>query len=306
MVDASVIVPVRNGAATLARTLDALAAQDFPGTYEVFVVDNGSTDDTVAIAEAAPGPVTVLTKPPSPGPGEGRNLGVASSTGAALAFCDADVFPTPGWLREGVAALESADLVQGKVLPDPDTPMRTFDRSLWITYEVGLWETANLFVRRETFEGVGGFEDWLFPGKGRVMGEDVWFGWRAVRAGARTAFAEEALAYHAVFERGARDYVAERARLRFFPAMAAKAPELRHHFFFARVFLSRRSAAFDLALAGLGAARLLRSPVPLLALAPYVWMNRHRRRAAPVEVVADAVGLAAMLRGSVAYRSPLL
>ncbi len=86
--------------------------------------------------------------------------------------------------------------------------------------------------------------------------------------GARAAFAADALAHHAVFPRGWREYVEERRRLRYFPAMAARVPELREHFFYRRVFLSRRTAAFDLALAGAAGGLLLRSPLPLLAAGP--------------------------------------
>jgi hypothetical protein len=83
---------------------------------------------------------------------------VAESSGTALAFCDADCYPTKGWLAAGVRALEHAELVQGKVVPEPEVAMGPFDRSLWVTSSVGLWETANLFVTRDLFERVGGFE----------------------------------------------------------------------------------------------------------------------------------------------------
>ena len=115
----------------------------------------------------------------------------------ALAFCDADCFPEKGWLSAGVRALEGAELVQGRVLPDPGAEMGPFDRSLWIGKEVGLWETANLFVTRALFDRVGGFEDWPRVAEGKAMAEDVWFGWRAKRSGARSSFCPEALAYHA-------------------------------------------------------------------------------------------------------------
>lgn len=312
MVEASVIVPARNAAPTLPRTLRALAEQDFGGSYEVIVVDDGSTDRTAALTREAPGPVTVLEQA-ARGPAEARNLGVAHAGGPLLAFCDADVFPAPGWLRAGADALRRADLVQGHVLPDPEAPMGPFDRTLWITFEVGLYETASLFVTRELFDRVGGFEAWLEPGIGKAMAEDVWFGWKARRCGARTAFCAEAFAHHAVFPRGWREYAAERRRLRYFPAMAAKMPELRRHFFHRRVFLNRRSAAFDLALAGAGAAALLRSPLPLAAAMPYarVVYNRARRfglrapAVAAADTAADLVGLYSMAVGSVRYRSPL-
>jgi glycosyltransferase involved in cell wall biosynthesis len=309
----SVIVPARDAEATLPRTLDALARQDIDAPYEVIVIDDGSSDRTVERARSAPGPVKVLEQE-GRGPGEARNRGVAESSACALAFCDADVFPTPGWLREGLRSLASADVVQGHVLPDPSVELGPFDRTLWITFEVGLYETANLFATREVFDRIGGFEEWLDVEIGKAMAEDVWFGWKARRAGARTAFCAEALAHHAVFPRPWHEYIAERRRLRYFPAMAAKMPELRSHFLFARTFLSKRSAALDAGLAGAAAAMALRSPLPLVAGIPYGRLVLQRARSydgewpkvAAADLVADVVGLAAMLRGSLRYRSPVL
>ena len=50
----SVVVPARNSAATIGRTLAALAEQDLDDAYEVIVVDNGSDDDTALIAGLRP------------------------------------------------------------------------------------------------------------------------------------------------------------------------------------------------------------------------------------------------------------
>ena len=179
------------------------------------------------------------------------------------------MFPTPGWLAAGAAALESADVVQGHVEPDPSVALGPFDRTLWIQFEVGLYETASLFATREAFDSAGGFEHWLEPEIGKAMAEDVWFGWKARRAGARTAFSGDALAYHAVFPRDWRAYVTERRRLRYFPAMARKMPELRRDFFYRRLFLNRRTAALDAAVVGAVGAAVLRSRAPLIAAAPY-------------------------------------
>ena len=313
MPDASVIVPARDAESTLPRALEALARQDFEGGYEVIVVDDGSRDETAALARSAPGPVTVVQQEAS-GPAAARNRGVAAAGGRVLAFCDADCFPTPGWLAEGVAALQQADLVQGKVLPDPTVPLGPFDRTLWVTWEAGLYETANLFVTRETFDRVGGFEEWLRVEIGKGMFEDTWFGWRAKRAGLSTVFSEEALVHHAVFPRSGREYVDEQRRLFYFPAVAQKVPELRRQFFYRRVFLNRRSAALDAAVAGWAVAAARRSPLPLLASAPYAYTPLRRARGhgngwekvAAVDLAADLVGLASMVRGSLRYRSPLV
>jgi hypothetical protein len=124
----------------------------------------------------------------------------------------------------------------------------------------------------------------------------------------------DALAHHAVFPRGWREYAAERSRLRYFPAMARKMPELRRAFLYRRVFLDARSARFDLAAAGAAAAAALRSPVPLLAAIPYVRAGlAHARRGGPggppplavgaADLAADAVGMASLLAGSLRYRS---
>jgi hypothetical protein len=245
---------------------------------------------------------------------------VARARGTLLAFCDADVFPAPGWLAAGVRALAAADLVQGRVLPDPHAPLGPFDRTLWINGAVGLWETANLFVTRNAFDAAGGFEQWLVPRRGKALAEDVWFGYRALRAGARPAFCADAVAHHAVFPRGWRAYAAERARLRFFPAMTARMPELRHAFLYRGAFLNARTARLDLALAGALIAAARRSPLSLAAAVPYAReLRRHAGRAraagpkapapaavAAADLCADLVGLAALVAGSIRYGTPVL
>lgn len=273
-------------------------------------MDDGSDDGTVAIAQAAGPPIRTIAQEAA-GPAAARNRGVAESRGTALAFCDADCFPVPGWLAAGVASLEHAELVQGKVTADPGATLGPFDRSLWIDHEVGLWETANLFVTRQTFDRVGGFEDWLVPVAGKAMAEDVWFGWRAKRAGARSAFCVEALAYHAVFSRGPGEYISERRRCRHFPEMAAKMPELREAFFTKRLFLTARTAAFDAAVVGATLAIARRKAWPLLAAAPFAKLVQDRMRhygveVAAVDLAADVVTAWSLVAGSVRAGTPVL
>jgi Glycosyl transferase family 2 len=311
---ASVVITAWNSAATLPATLAALAAQEIEGEYEVIVVDNGSEDGTGGLARAAPGPVRVVERDHGLA-GEARNDGAAVALGDVLAFTDADCYPEPGWLASGLRALEEgADLVQGRVDPEPGVAMGPFDRSLWVHSDDGLYQTANLFVRRSLFERIGGFEEVFDDPSARAFGEDVWLGWRARRAGARAAFCAAALVHHAVLPRGAGGYVAERRRLGLFPGLVGRVPELRDSFLRARVFLSARSGAFDGAMTGAMLAVVTRRRLALALAVPYGVMVARRSlqsgarapAVAAVEVAADAVGFVSLVAGSIRTRSIVL
>jgi GT2 family glycosyltransferase len=311
----SVIVPARNAATELPRLLDALGGQDLDEPFEVIVVDDRSDDETAATARVHPA-VTLVLAGEGLGPGAARNRAAARASAPVLAFTDADCIPERGWLRAGLAAMRGADLVQGAVAPPAGEVPGPFDRVVAVGGPSCLYETANLLVRKELFERVGGFERWLVPrGGGKELGEDVWLGWRCRRVGAREAFAPDALVRHPAEPRGPLGFVAEHARLRFFPAIAARIPEMREEFFYRRIFLNRRTAQFDLALAGAAAAALTRRAVPLAAAAPYArglagdargWGLPRVPAVLATRVAADALGLAAMAWGSARERSLLL
>jgi glycosyltransferase involved in cell wall biosynthesis len=104
---ASVIVPVWNDAERLKRCLDHLRRQTLPPeNFEVIVIDNGSTDGSRAVAEAAGG-VIVLDEP-TPGSYHARNKGLRMARGRIIAFTDADCAPSPDWLEKSLARLADA------------------------------------------------------------------------------------------------------------------------------------------------------------------------------------------------------
>lgn len=310
---ASVVVPAKDAAATLPRALACLVAQQLEDGFEVIVVDDGSIDETPQIVEAA-GPPVRLVSGAGLGAADARNRGVAAAAGDVLAFTDADCFAPPGWLAAGLDAMREADLIQGAVEPDPDTPPAGFDHTIVVPSRSALFETANLFVTRELFERVGGFEEIVDAGRAQGrFGEDAWFGWRATRTGARTGFATKAVTYHARIRRSGREFVAERRRLRHFPALLVAIPEIRARRSVGWIFLSSQTAAFDIAVAGVFVAATTRSRLPLLAAAPYaaslkerVGTSRWAPRLAAVELAADAIGLVALMRGSLEARTLLL
>src|SRR5579863_2411026 len=85
----SVIIPVFNGADTIAAAIDSALAQEFGGVLEVIVVNDGSTDATSSVLDAYRGHVTVLDRD-NRGPAAARNAGVRASHGEYVAFLDAD------------------------------------------------------------------------------------------------------------------------------------------------------------------------------------------------------------------------
>ncbi|HYI38553.1 MAG TPA: glycosyltransferase family A protein [Thermoleophilaceae bacterium] len=320
--EVSVIVPARNAVETLPRLFDALDRSTFEGEHEVILVDDGSTDGTPELARERGAAVVSLQG--QGGPAQARNAGLEAARGPLIAFTDADCEPCAQWLSEVVAALRAgAGLVRGPVKPDPRATVGPYDRTLWIDESSPLFETANLAVTRAVADRVGGFIPFA-PGPGAApglrprvdeghFGEDVVFGWSARRAGARVVYAERALVHHAVFPRGPRGFIAERRRLRFFPALVREIPELRGALP-GRYFLATRSAQVDLAVAGVALALARRRVWPLAAVVPYAtarlqWRSAWRRSVARrnlAYVAADGVGLVALVRGSLAARRLLL
>jgi GT2 family glycosyltransferase len=310
-----VVVPAHNAAGTLGRTLDALAAQELGEPFEVFVVDDGSTDSTAEIARAHP-VVRRVVSGAGGSPGAARNAGAAGATAPALAFTDADCVPSPGWLAAGLRGLRDADLVQGRVDPDPNAARHPWDRTVSVTAAWGLFESANLFVDRGWFERLGGFSDGIAaPGDRPPLAEDVFLGWAIRDAGGRTAFTPAARVEHAVVARRATAFVAESKRLRHFPEIARRAPGIRETFLRRRVFLPGPTASFEAAALGAAVALVVRSPLPLAAALPYVqrlhrtarqWPGYPTWRLLGVTVAADAVGAAALVRGSLEQRTLVL
>jgi GT2 family glycosyltransferase len=100
----SVIIPCYNRALTIELCLRSVAAQTYPA-IEVIVADDGSTDDSAAIAELAG--ATVLRLPENRGPSAARNLGAGRARGEILFFLDADVALEPDSVAAAVAHLRS-------------------------------------------------------------------------------------------------------------------------------------------------------------------------------------------------------
>ena len=112
----SVVIPCLDAAATLPRQLDALAAQEWSGPWEVIVADNGSTDGTAAVAmewaSRVPA-ITVVDASEHPGAAHARNAGAARARYDHLVWVDADDEVRPGFLAAMAVALADHDFCCG-------------------------------------------------------------------------------------------------------------------------------------------------------------------------------------------------
>jgi glycosyltransferase involved in cell wall biosynthesis len=104
-VKVSIIVPVYNKAPYIARCLRSISSQTYED-FELLIVDDGSTDDSVQEVRRHDDPRLRLIQQPNRGPGAARNTGMAAARGALCAFLDADDEWLPHYLEDSVAFLD--------------------------------------------------------------------------------------------------------------------------------------------------------------------------------------------------------
>jgi GT2 family glycosyltransferase len=211
----SVIVVCWNSAAVLGGCLDCLLAQDY-ANYEIVVVDDGSQDDTLAVAGRHASPdsnLRIVRSPRNRGCPAARNLGLEHARGEIVAFIDADGFAAGSWLRELVAAFDEDERVgaAASTVFFADNPLVlngaggivnrqgwAADLSMNESYERAELASEALYpmgcgmaVRRSALQQVGSFDD-------RMLNyyDDVDYGIRLWRAGYRVVVAQDAWIDH--------------------------------------------------------------------------------------------------------------
>jgi glycosyltransferase involved in cell wall biosynthesis len=153
----SVLVPAFNSADTLATALDSLARQSW-STLEVLIIDDASTDDTLAVAEAFAehdGRFKVLRRPYCEGAYAARNFGLNKAKGEFITVHDADDWSHPEKIEKQVWHL----LMHPELMACTSHWVRCSDRlefSAW-RIETGWVERniSSLMYRRKVFEELG-------------------------------------------------------------------------------------------------------------------------------------------------------
>lgn len=169
-VDASVVIPVRDGASTIVRQLHALAAQeDVDASWEIVVSDNGSRDETreavLSESRRLPVPVRVVDAGSRPGLSHARNVGVLHARGEFVLFCDADDIVRRRWLSSAIRGLRASDVVGGDIHPFESEaqlgsePPRGLISASFGPAIIG----CNFGLRRAAYLAIGGCDESLPP-----------------------------------------------------------------------------------------------------------------------------------------------
>jgi cellulose synthase/poly-beta-1,6-N-acetylglucosamine synthase-like glycosyltransferase len=200
-----ILIAAKNEERYLGACLEALERQDYPKeSYRIYVIDNGSSDNTVRIAQQHD--VQVLSEPKG-GAAAARNAGLAQSCSELVGFLDAHCVPEKNWIRLMAEQFEVAELggCQGRIENKSvnervqkylnDSGVLSNERVLVDTISgkrnIYPWIlSGNCMYRREALNEAGFFNQKL------EACEDVDLAWRVVLLGYQLAYVPEAKLVH--------------------------------------------------------------------------------------------------------------
>jgi GT2 family glycosyltransferase/glycosyltransferase involved in cell wall biosynthesis len=208
-----ILVNYRGASDTVAAVGYLTALPEFPKSLEIVVVDNASGDDSLAVLGTLGNQITLIESPANLGFAGGCNLGVSHSQGDIVAFLNNDARPGPTWVSAALERFGDRDdvgAVASRVL-DWDGKKVDYQGAGLTWYGMGyrpltgnavskkkqnahavLFGTgAAMFVRRNVFDDLGGFDENFF-----MFFEDVDFGWRLNLAGYSFIYEPLSVAFH--------------------------------------------------------------------------------------------------------------
>lgn len=195
----SIIVPVYNRNKEIITLLDSLLCIDYPKEfYEIIVIDNNSIDGTKEVIKNYP--VRLLEENDIQSSYAARNKGIKNAKYGILAFIDSDCIADEDWLKEGIKPIigGKADIVGGNVeffFSEKKTAAELYDSITNMQIEDNIRErnvakTANLFAKKEIFNKIGLFPDYV------KSGGDVQWTNKATRKSFSLVYAPKAVVKH--------------------------------------------------------------------------------------------------------------
>jgi glycosyltransferase involved in cell wall biosynthesis len=224
-VKVSVVIPAYNAERTIGEAVaHSLSQTKGSLQVELIVVDDGSTDDTAAVAESAG--ATVIRQQNS-GPAAARNRGWKSATGTFICFTDSDCIPAADWLENLLDGFTDSQV--GAVAGSYEIANLSSWLARWVHQEIRerhkrmpsfiqAFGSYNVAIPRHVLQATGGFD----PSYRRASGEDNDLSYRIIKKGWRIAFRPQAKVAHFHPEK-LRRYFMEQYRHGFWRAKLYKA-----------------------------------------------------------------------------------
>ena len=199
----SIIIAAYNAAATIGQQLEALANQVWSESWEVIVVNNRSTDNTVEVAAGYQSRLTnlrIIDAPKRPGGAYAVNTGAQFAHGESLAFCDSDDVVGEGWVAAMGQALKINEFVAGpfetrylntgvvqrhRTNPQADG-IQQYTYPPYLPHAA----SANMGIRRKVFERLHGFDESM------AALYDTDLCWRAQLSGVKLVYVPNAVVHY--------------------------------------------------------------------------------------------------------------
>ncbi|MFC5864989.1 glycosyltransferase [Acidicapsa dinghuensis] len=196
----SVIIPTFNGASRISHCIDALLHQSTTNSFEILIVDDGSTDDTAGVVQQFPR--VRLLRQQNAGPATARNLGAREAKGEIVLFTDDDCVPVSDWIESMIAPFRDPKVVGAKGIYR-SKQRELAARFVQIEYEdryrlmamlpsIDFIDTYSAAFRRDNFLAMNGY-DTSFP---VACAEDIELSYRMSARGWVMLFAPDAIVYH--------------------------------------------------------------------------------------------------------------
>ena len=222
----SVIIPTFNSGEKIRRCLDALQRQKTKRSYEIIVVDDGSTDTSLQDIDTNNHKIKIYSQL-NQGPAAARNLGVEKAQGKIILFTDADCEPAEDWIEQMARPLDDPSIsgVKGAYL--------TRQKGVVARFVQAEYESKYEKMKRDRFIDFidtysAGFDKWDFLTTGKYdtrfstpSVEDQEFSFRMWEKGYRMVFNPQAKVYHTHID-SFLGYMKKKFRIGFWKALVLK------------------------------------------------------------------------------------